>query len=249
MTRRLEGKIALVTGAGRGIGRAIAARLAADGAEVIINYSRSAAQAEALAADIAAAGGKASTVAADVSDLAQIGALFETLKARHTRLDIVVNNAGRGSDGMPTLETTTPEAFEKMFALNTRGLFFVTQGAARMMPDGGRIISISSTVTLARMGGLSVYAGSKAAVEAFTRIWAAELAPRRITVNAVSPGIVDTDLIRDNMPPGTIERYGPTIPLGRVGQPGDIADVVAFLAGDDARWITGQNLVAAGGSA
>lgn len=249
MTKRLDGKIALVTGAGRGIGRAIAARLAADGAEVIVNYSRAAAQAEALVREIEAAGGKASAIAADVSDLAQIEALFATIRARHPRLDILVNNAGRGSGGMPKLGEVTPEDFEALFGLNTRGLLFVSQGAVAMIPEGGRIISVSSTVTVARVPGLSVYAGSKAAVEAFTRIWAAELAPRRITVNAVSPGIVDTDLIRDNMPPGTIEAYGQHIPLGRVGQPGDIADVIAFLASDDARWITGQNLVAAGGSA
>jgi 3-oxoacyl-[acyl-carrier protein] reductase len=117
-----------------------------------------------------------------------------------------------------------------------------------MMRDSGRIVNLSSMVTFARQAGLSVYAGSKAAVDAFTRIWAAELAPRRITVNSVLPGIVDTDLIRNNMPEGTLERIGANVPLGRAGQPPDIADVVGFLCSDDARWITGQEIKVNGGS-
>lgn len=149
---------------------------------------------------------------------------------------------------MPTLDTSTPQAFEEVFALNTRAPFFVAQQAARMINDGGRIVNISSTVTRARVAGLSIYAGSKAALEAFTRIWATELAPRQITVNCLLPGMIDTDLIRVNMPPNTVERIGKTIPLGRAGQPADIADVVAFLCSDDARWITGQDIVVSGGS-
>jgi 3-oxoacyl-[acyl-carrier protein] reductase len=130
-----------------------------------------------------------------------------------------------------------------------RGLFFVTQGAVRMMPDGGRVINISSTSTMARVPGLSIYAGTKAAVEAFTRIWAAELAARRITVNAVLPGITDTDMIKNNLKPDVVEQIAGTIPLGRIGTPRDIAAAVAFLASEDGDWITGQNLVSAGGAA
>ncbi len=245
---RLANKVALVTGAGRGIGKGIAERLASDGAHVIINYSRSSAEAEALAADIRSKGGAASTVCADLSDLAAIPAMFESIAREHPQLDILVNNAGRGSGGMPTLEASTPEQFEAMMSLNMRGLFFVTQAAVRMMRDGGRVINISSTTTLARVPGLSIYAGTKAAVEAFTRIWAAELAPRRITVNSVLPGITDTDLI-SNLPPEVVRSVIESMPLGRIGTPRDIAGVVAFLASEDGDWMTGQNLAAAGGSA
>ncbi|WP_304560699.1 glucose 1-dehydrogenase [Sphingomonas immobilis] len=246
--RPLEDKIALVTGAGRGIGHAIARRLAADGAEVILNYSRAKEGAEALAAEIVADGGKAWTVMGDVADLASIAAMFEVVAARTPAFDILVNNAGRGSNGQPTLETSTPEIYDDLFALNTRGLFFVTQAASPLLRDGGAIINMSSMVTRARMSGLSVYAGTKAAVEAFTRIWAAELARRQITVNSVSPSMVMTDLIRDNMPPDRIEKIARAIPLGRVGEPEDIAATVAFLAGPGARWITGQDFPVSGGT-
>ena len=127
-------------------------------------------------------------------------------------------------------------------------MFFVSQGASAMMNDGGRIVTLGSTASMARMAGLSIYAASKAAVEAFTRVWSIELAPRAITVNAVLPGIVDTDLIRDNMPPALAAQVGKNVPLGRMGQPADIADVVGFLCGDDGRWITGQNIVVNGGA-
>lgn len=248
MTQDLSGKIALVTGAGRGIGEGIARRLAADGAELILNYSRSAAGAEALAEEIRAGGGKASTIAADVSDLAAIATMADAIRASHGRVDILVNNAGRGSGGQPTLDTTRPEDFDAMFGLNARGLFFVTQHIARLIPDGGRIINIGSSVTRARMGGLSVYAGTKAAVEGFTRIWAAELAPRRVTVNVVLPGMIETDLIRNNMPADRAAKIARTIPLGRIGQPEDIAAMVAFLAGPGASWASGQEFLVTGGN-
>jgi 3-oxoacyl-[acyl-carrier protein] reductase len=245
---KLQGKTALVTGAGRGIGSAIARRLAADGARVIVHYSRSGKSAEELVREIEHNDGAAYTVCGDLAELSQIDGMFEAIREQTESLDILVNNAGGGSGGMPTIDTATPADFEEMISLNTRAVFFVAQQAARMLNDGGRIVNISSTVTRARQAGLSIYAGSKAAVEAFTRIWAAELAPRKITVNAVLPGIVDTDLIRDNMPPGTLEAIGATVPLGRAGQPPDIADVVAFLCSDDARWITGQEIVVNGGA-
>jgi 3-oxoacyl-[acyl-carrier protein] reductase len=245
---KLDNKIALVTGASRGIGRSIAERLAADGAHVIVNYVSSRAEAAQLAEHIRAEGGSASIVGADLSDLAAIDAMFGTIAADFPQIDILINNAGRGSNGMPTLEASTPEDFDRLVGLNMRGLFFVTQRAARMMRDGGRIVNISSTTTLARVPGLSIYAGTKAAVEAFTRIWSVELASRRITVNAVLPSITETDLIA-NLPPDMTRKVIESIPLGRIGLPRDIANAVAFLVSDDAEWITGQNLVSAGGAA
>ena len=238
----LSGKTALVTGAGRGIGAGIARRLARDGAQVICNYSRAAAEAEALAAEI---GGGAFAVKADITDLAQIEAMFTEIDRRVGHLDILVNNAGRG--GSAPLAETTPEMFDAIFGLNTRGTFFVTKAASALLRDGGRIINISSTTTRVRMSGLATYAASKSAVEAFTRNWAAEFAPRKITVNSVVPGIVDTDLIA-YMSAERKARSVATVPLGRMGRPEDIADVVAFLASDDARWVTSHEIVASGGN-
>lgn len=246
---RLEGKFALVTGAGRGIGKGIALRLADDGADVIINYSRSAKQAEDLVREIEKKGRKAWAVQADISDLDQIAKMFDEIKSISSRLDILVNNAGRGAGGMPTLESTTPQEYDDMFSLNTKALFFVTQQSVGMIPDGGRIINIGSTAGQARMAGLSVYAASKLAIDAFTRCWSIELAPRKITVNSILPGIVDTDLIRDNLPKELQKASAASVPLGRMAHPEDIADITAFLASDDARWITGQDIVAAGGAA
>jgi 3-oxoacyl-[acyl-carrier protein] reductase len=180
--------------------------------------------------------------------MAGIEAMFAELADRDVTLDILVNNAGGGSGGMPRLADLTVEDYEYTFALNTRAVFFVTQRAVAMMNDGGRVISLSSSSTVTRQPGLSSYAGSKAAIEAFARIWATELAPRRITVNCVLPGIVNTDLITANIPPELAAKYGAAVPLGRMGEPEDIADVVAFLASDDARWITGQNLPVTGGA-
>ncbi len=244
----LNGKTALVTGAGRGIGRGIALRLAQDGAKVIVNYSRSAKAAEELVQQIKGEGGDALALGCDVSDLDAVKAMFAQLEKEVSRLDILVNNAGRGSSGTPTLSAMTPEDYDTVFALNTRSVFFVTQAALKLIPDYGRIINLSSTSSRCRVPGLSAYAGSKAATEAFTRIWAAELAPRQITVNAILPGIVDTDLIRDNLSPELAERSAKSVPLGRMGQPGDIADVVAFLASENSRWITGECISVAGGS-
>lgn len=247
----LEGKVAVVTGAGRGIGAGIARRLAKDGALVAINYARSADKANALVDEIRAAGGDAFAVQADVADLADIDRMVAEIGGRVDGVDILVNNAGRGTDGgtLPTLDKVTPEAYDATFALNTRGLFFVTQKMMPMLRDGGRIVNFSSTSTLARMGGLSAYAGSKAAVEAFTRIWAMEFAPRGITVNAILPGMVDTDMIDEGMPEGAKEKAAARHPLGRIAQPRDMADLVAFLAGPDGGWINGQTITSAGGIA
>lgn len=242
--RRLEGSTALVTGAARGIGAAIAARLARDGATLVL-VDR--VPPDTTRAAIESQGGRASAFGCDIASIAQLDALFAELNARSIALDILVNNAGLGSSGMPTIETATPDEFDLIFSVNARGTFFMTQKAVAIMADGGRVVSVASSSSQTRNPGLSMYGGSKAAIDAFTRIWATELAPRRITVNAVSPGIVNTDLIRDNLTPELAAHYGSLVPLGRLGEPVDIADVVAFLCSDDSRWITGQSIMVSGG--
>lgn len=242
---RLEGKTALVTGASRGIGAAIAARLSRDGASLVL-VDRD--PPEATKAAVEAAGGRATAHGCDISSIDQLDALFAALGEKGVVLDILVNNAGLGSSGMPTIETATPEEFDLIFSVNARGTFFMTQKAVVLMADGGRVVNVASSSSTTRNPGLSMYGGSKAAIDAFTRIWASELAPRRITVNAVSPGIVNTDLIRDNLTPEQAVYYGSLVPLGRLGEPADIADVIAFLSSEDARWITGQAIMVSGGA-
>jgi 3-oxoacyl-[acyl-carrier protein] reductase len=245
----LEGKTALVTGAGRGIGAAIAKRLARDGARVIVNYSRSADKAAAVVDAIKAAGGDAFTVQADVSNLDDIDRMAATVKAEAGYLDILVNNAGHGTSGKPgKLADMSVEDYDTIFALNTRGLFFTTQKLLPLIRDDGRIINFSSTTTACRVPGLSAYGGSKAAVEVFSRIWAAELAERRITVNTVQPGMVNTDMITGGMGVAAMERAASHHPLKRVGEPEDLADIVAFLASGDSRWVDGQMLTGNGGT-
>ena len=242
---RLQGKTALVTGSARGIGAAIAARLSRDGASLVLVDRE---PPEATRVSVEADGGHASAYRCDISSIDQLDVLFADLGSHNIGLDILVNNAGLGSSGMPTIETATPEEFDLIFSVNARGTFFMTQKAVGLMTEGGRIVSVASTSSQARSPGLSMYGGSKSAIDAFTRIWATELAPRRITVNAVSPGIVNTDLIRDNLTPEQAAYYGGLVPLGRLGEPADIADVVAFLCSEDARWITGQAIMVSGGA-
>jgi 3-oxoacyl-[acyl-carrier protein] reductase len=245
----LDGKTALVTGAGRGIGAAIARRLARDGARVIVNYSRSADKAAAVAAEIEASGGEAFTIQADVSSIADIERMAAEVKAKAGHLDILVNNAGHGTAGKPgKVADMSVEDYDLIFALNTRGLFFTTQKLLPMIRDDGRIINFSSTTTACRVPGLGAYGGSKAAVEVFSRIWAAELADRRITVNTVQPGMVNTDMITGGMGVAAMERAASHHPMKRVGQPEDLADIVAFLASDDSRWVNGQMLTGTGGT-
>lgn len=244
----LDGKIAVVTGAGRGIGAAVARRLAADGAEVAINYFRSAGPAQQLAEDIAAAGGRAFTVRGDVADIDEARRMADEIGARTGGVDILVNNAGRGSGQVDsTLSSMSVEDYDATFALNTRGLFFFTQAMLPLLRDGGHIVNLSSTAVMARLPGLAAYAGSKAAVDAFTRVWATELAPRRITVNAIQPGMIDTDLITDNMGDAAKEKAARHHPWGRIGQGDDMADIVAFLVSGDSRWVNGQSIIANGG--
>ena len=242
---RLSGKIAVVTGASRGIGNAIARRLAADGATLIVNYAKNAKPANDLVKEITSAGGTASAIQADVSDPAQVRALFDTVHKNHGRVDILVNNAGVWQ--MAPLAEFTPQHYHDVFNVNVLGPLVVSHEALKHFPKtGGRIINISSVAATSGMPGDAVYGASKAALDAFTINWAAELGPRQITVNTVAPGFTETD-----MSSGAPEEFKKILisrtPLGRAAQPQDIADVVAFIASDDARWITGQILAASGG--
>lgn len=239
----LSGKVAIVTGSSRGIGRAIAERLAQDGASVVINYARSADKAKEAIAGIEARGGQALALQADMSQVKDIRHLFQATVDHFGHLDILVNNAGLAV--YKPLAEVTEEEFDATFTLNARGTFFALQEAARRMADGGRIVSISTGGTVSASPTASFYAGSKAAVEQFTKALAKEIGGRGITVNVVSPGFTDTEMLANN--PQFKEKGAKMSPLGRLGQPADVADVVAFLVSEQARWLTGQNIQAGGG--
>lgn len=242
----LAGRGAVVTGGSRGIGRAVVERLARDGAEVVFGYRSDARAAGEVERAVAAAGGKAYPVQADLAESSGVEKLFAEAESRLEGLDIVVNNAADAH--RPTLLVDlTEEAYDRVMAVNAKAVFLALRYAARHMRDGGRIINISTLNTVLPSAGLTAYAGSKGAVEQFTAVAARELGGRGITVNTVSPGATDTDLLRSSNTPEGLERVVRMTPLGRLGTPADVADVVAFLAGPDSRWITGQNLHASGG--
>lgn len=232
---------AIVTGASRGIGRAIALRLAADGVAVTVGYAANAAAAAGVVRDIVQPGGRAVAVQADVASPDAVRRLFAEAAAAFGAPDIVVANAGVLVSG--SLAETSLADFDACFAVNTRGAFLTLGEAARQVRDGGRIVAISTNLTQQTFPGYGVYAASKAAVEQMVRTLARELGGRGITVNAVSPGPTDTDMMSE----GARASAPGITPLGRVGQPEDIADVVGFLASDRGRWITGQILGANGG--
>lgn len=240
-------QVAIVTGASRGIGASIAERLASDGFTVVINYSGSAAPAEELARKIEATGGKAITAQADVSDPVAVARMFESAETAFGRIDVLVNNAGILKT--IALADTSDEEFDRHFAINTKGTFNTLREAAKRMQSGGRIINFSSTTLALNMPGYAVYNGTKAAVEAFTHVFAKELRGRNITVNAVAPGPIATDLFLNGKSDELIAQFSKMPPLERLGQPVDIASVVAFLAGPDAGWINGQIIRANGGVA
>ncbi len=240
-------RVALITGGSRGIGAAIVRRLAADGFAVAINYASSAADAEALAAEIRQAGGRATAVRADVSKAADVRAMFDQVEADLGRIDVLVNNAGVLT--LQTLADTTDEQYDQTFDINTRGTFNTLRVAGTRLADGGRIVNISSTTLALNMPTYGLYIASKAAVESFTRVFAKELRGRHITVNAVAPGPVATDLFRKGKSPELIEHFAKMPPLERLGQPEDISGVVSFLASQDGGWINGQVLRANGGIA
>ncbi|ARF82745.1 glucose 1-dehydrogenase [Kitasatospora aureofaciens] len=242
----VEGKAAVVTGGSRGIGRAIVERLAREGADVVLGYANDRAAAEAVVGAVAAAGGRAWAVRADLGESGAAEQLMAAAEERLGGLDILVNNAAKSFTPTP-LADLDDAAFDAVLSVNTRAVLATVRYAARRMRDSGRIVNISSVNTARAVPGIGAYAASKGAVEQLTAVAAAELGPRGITVNTVSPGATDTDLLRGTNPPEALERVAGLTPLRRLGQPEDIADVVAFLAGPDARWITGQNLRATGG--
>jgi 3-oxoacyl-[acyl-carrier protein] reductase len=242
--KRLGGKAALVTGGSRGIGRATALRLARDGADVAITYAKNADAAKAVLAEIEALGVRGHIVGCDLTDVATIRPALAATVDAFGKLDILVNNAGIGAGG--PFAATSEAAYDALFAI-TKGVFFSLQAAMTLVADNGRIINFSSGLTRNWAPNAAAYAGSKAAVEQFTRSLSKELGPRGITVNVVLPGVIGTDMTA-NMPAERREHSRQQTSFGRLGRPDDIADVVAFLASDDARWITGQLIVANGGS-
>ncbi len=242
----MTGKVAVVTGASRGIGRAVAERFARDGARVVVNYARSGDQAEQVVAGIREWGGEAIAVRADMGRPEQIAQLFEQTTERFGRLDVLVNNAG--AYDAHRLERSDEAHYAALFDVNVRGVLLASREAARRFGEtGGRIINISSGAARAAVPGGAVYAASKAAVEALTRCHAAELGPRGITVNAVAPGFTESDMLDVALPAEARDGMIALTALGRLGRPEDIADVVAFLTSDDARWITGETIGASGG--
>lgn len=246
-TNSLEGRIAVVTGSSRGIGKAIASRFAADGASVIVNYLSRVKEAEKLVETIIKKGGAAAAVGADASRPEGVAALFDTAERLFGPANVLVNNAGISLHKLIPISEITDEQFDRVFSINCRGVFMSMREAARRIPDGGRIVNISSTLTAMPLAGYSVYAGSKAAVEMFTRILAKELEGRNITVNAISPGPVETELFNRGKTEETKRRLAEMAPLKRIGVPSDIVAVAAFLAGEDGGWVNGQVIRANGG--
>lgn len=242
----LQGKVALVTGSSRGIGRAIAERLSRDGASVVVNYAGSVEQAQEVVAGIDKAGGRAVAVQADVSKVGDVVRLLDATLEQFGRLDILVNNAGVIL--YKPLVDVTEEEFDHIFSVNVKGTFFACQQAAKRMADGGRIINLSSSTTAMMLATYAAYVASKGAVEQMSHVLAKELGSRQITVNVVSPGPTDTELFGQGKTEQDKQRFAQLAALGRLGQPQDIADVVAMLCSDDARWITGQNIRANGGT-
>ena len=247
MAHELAGKVALVTGASRGIGRAIALRLAKDGASVVVNYAGSAAQAHETVTAIEKSGGRALAVQADVSQVAEVRRLIGACVGAFGRLDVLVNNAGVMFT--KPLVDVGEEEFDRLFGVNVKGAFFCCQEAAKRMAAGGRIINLSSSTTgrAVTLPGYAAYVASKGAVEQFSFVLARELGPKGITVNVVSPGPVDTELFGAGKTEEQKQQFARAAALNRLGQPDDIADVVAFLASEGARWVTGQNIRANGG--
>jgi len=247
-SNKLAGKVAVVTGASKGIGAAIAKHLAAEGASVVVNYASSKVGADKVVSEITSVGGKAVAVQGDVARKADIERLFAETKKAFGRLDVLVNNAGIYE--FAPLENVTEEHFHKHFNLNVLALILASQAAAKLFDAaGGNIVNLSSIASTLAMPNAAVYSGSKAAVDAITRSLAAELGPRKIRVNAVRPGMVETEgthsagIAESDMR----KQVEAQTPLGRIGQPQDIASAVVFLVSGDSSWITGETFVISGG--
>jgi len=241
----MESKVAIVTGASRGIGAAIAKRLARDGMQVLVNFAGNAAEAEALVREIEKAGGRAIAAQADVSDPVAVARMFEAAQAAYGGVDVLVNNAGIMK--LATLAETDDALFDSQVAINLKGSFNTLREAARRLRNGGRIINLSSSVVGLYQPTYAAYAATKAGVEAMTHVLTKELRGRNITVNAVAPGPTATQLFLDGKAQDVVDRLAKLAPLERLGQPSDIAAVVSFLAGPDGAWVNGQTLRANGG--
>lgn len=239
-------KSALITGAATGIGRAIAIRLSKDGMAIAVNYTGKATQADEVVSEIQATGGTAKAFSADVSNLAEIERLFSEVNAAFGGIDIVVANAGIAVMGIPFVDVTEAD-FDRINAVNYKGTYFVLQQAARQVKDGGRIIQISSTSSLYPAAGHGIYAPSKAAGKVITEILAQELGHRKISVNSVFPGPTRTPLMEKEVSKEEMARIGNSMTLGRIGEPEDIAGIVAFLASPEGAWINGQQIIVNGG--
>ncbi len=247
-SQKLAGKVALVTGASKGIGAAIAVQLAAAGASVVVNYASSKAGADKVVAEITAAGGRAVAIQGDVAQPADITRLLDGTKKAFGKLDILVNNAGV-YEFLP-LEAITPEHFHRHFNINVLGLILTTQEAVKLFPaTGGSVINVGSVVTAITPPNSAVYTGTKGAVDAVTGVLAKELGPRKIRVNALNPGVIETEGTHTAGVIGSdLEKWALSqTPLGRTGQPRDIASIAVFLASDDSGWLTGELIRAGGG--
>ncbi len=243
----LQGKVALVTGSSRGIGAEIARRLAGAGAAVAINYAGNQAAADLLVSEIQGTGGQAIAVKADVGVAADVKSMFDAAINRFGTLDILVNNAGIAL--YRRIEDTTDAEFDRLLQINVRGVFLTLREAAVRLASGGRIVSLSSSVTRLMMPTYATYSATKSAVEQMSRVFAKEVGARGITVNTVSPGPTNTELFTDGKSEDTIKRLAALSAFNRIGDPADIARLVVFLVGDEAAWITGQNIGANGGMA
>ncbi len=244
---KLTGKVAVVTGASKGIGAAIAKSLAAEGASVVVNYASSKAGADKVVNEITAAGGKAVAVGGDVSKAAEAEGIIDAAVKNFGKLDVLVNNSGIYE--MSPIEGITEEHFHKQFNINVLGLLLVTQAAIKHISEGGSIINIGSLVARITPPGSAVYSATKGAVNAITGVLAQELGAKKIRVNSLNPGLVETEgvhtagFIGSDFEKGAVAQT----PLGRIGQPNDIADVAVFLASDDSRWMTGETFYVGGG--
>ncbi|WP_413624533.1 SDR family oxidoreductase [Luteibacter sp. Lutesp34] len=245
MNANTQAKIALVTGASRGIGAAVAKRLARDGFTVVVNYAGSAQAAENVVRDIEAAGGQAISAQGDVSKAADVRRLFDTVDEVYGGMDVLVNNAGVMQ--LASIAELTEEDYDRLFDINVKGSFNAMREAARRLRKGGRIVNFSSSVVGLLQPGYGAYAATKAAIEAATMVLARELRGREITVNAIAPGPTATDLFLNGKSDELIDRLAKLSPLERLGTPEDIAAAVAFLVGSDGAWVNGQVLRANGG--
>jgi 3-oxoacyl-[acyl-carrier protein] reductase len=247
MMKPLKNKVAIITGSSRGIGAEIAHTLAGAGAKVVVNYMVNRNAAEAVCTAIANAGGEALAVRADVSHSVEVRILFDAAIGRFGHVDILVNNAGVLLSRK--IADITDDEFDRVLSVNTKGVFYALREAATRLADGGRVVSMSSTVTRLMLENYAAYAASKGAVEQLTRVFAREVGKRGITANIVSPGPVNTEMFVSGKSEETIKRMAGMSFLGRVGEPEDIARVVLFLVSDEAGWVTGQNISSSGGAA